>query len=340
MRVKIKLEDYLKTAGTGDTDKEKQAREFEKMVETALRNAVRSRKNTAEGGGTEKSDDDGGKIVENEKKTQLETDLGDMKKEYDGNKKFTFGDTTIKKFTPKEFDGKTDEEISAEANEKYAAGAEREKRELERKSLKAADKLEKSLPDVDDAKEKAIDKLVKELENDYEQIKNSAVKRGLGRSSVLSGQTEALTNGFYEDKAETERSAADKKQKIADEIADIKDELYYAIKNLDEETAEKIANEVRSLTEKRDAEKKKVDEYNKEQEEKYLEKIEESEQNGVKFDEKLTDEYAEYYGNKFRRILRYYKEFGSDAVKEAEKDKDFIVSHLDEEGYKNLLRYL
>ena len=81
MRVKIKLEDYLKTAGTGDTDKEKQAREFEKMVETALRNAVRSRKNTAEGGGTEKSDDDGGKIVENEKKTQLETDLGDMKKE-------------------------------------------------------------------------------------------------------------------------------------------------------------------------------------------------------------------------------------------------------------------
>lgn len=340
MKVKIKLEDYLKNAGIDTIDKEKKARDFEKMVEDALKNAVRGRKTTENVGKTDKPDDDGGKIVENEKKTQLETDLDDMKKEYDGKKKYTFGDTTIKKFTPKEFDGKTDEEISAEANEKYAPKAEREKSELERKSRKAADKLEKSLPDVDDAKEKTIEKLMKELENDYEQAKNSAVKRGIGRSSIFSGQTEALTDGFYADKAETERSAANKKQKIADEIADIKDELYYAIKNLDEETAEKIANEVRSLTEKRDAERKRVDDYNKEQEEKYLEKIEESEQNGVKFDEKLTDEYAEYYGNKFKRILKYYKGFGSDALKEAEKDKDFIVSHLDEDGYKNLLKYL
>lgn len=340
MKVKIKLEDYLKNAGIGTIDKEKQARDFEKMVEDALRNAVKSRNNTGNGGGTDKPSDDGGKIVENEKKTQLETDLGDMEKEYEGKKKFTFGDTTIKKFTPKEFDGKTDEEISAEANEKYAPKAEREKSELERKSQKAADKLEKSLPDVDDAKEKALEKLLRELEDDYEQTKNSAVKRGIGRSSILSGQTEALTDGFYADKAETEQSAANKKQKIANEIADIKDELYYAIKNLDEETAEKIANEVRSLTEKRDAEKKKVDDYNKEQEEKYLERIEESEKNGVKFDEKLTDEYAEYYGNKFRRILQYYREFGENALKEAEKDKDFIVLHLDEGGYKNLLEYL
>ena len=45
-------------------------------------------------------------------------------------------------------------------------------------------------------------------------------------------------------------------------------------------------------------------------------------------------------GNKFKRILKYYKEFGKDALKEAEKDKDFIVSHLDEDGYKNLLKYL
>ena len=340
MKVKIKLEDYLKNTGTGTIDKEKQARDFEKMVEDALKTAVRDRKNTENDGGTGKSGEDGGNIVENEKKNQLETELDDMKKDYDGKKKYTFGDTTIKKFTPKEYDGKTDEEISSEANEKYTPKAEREKRELERKSQKAADKLEKSLPDVDDAKEKALEKLLRELENDYEQAKNSAVKRGIGRSSILSGQTEALADGFYADKAQTEQSAAKKKQKIADEIADIKDELYYAIKNLDEETAEKIANEVRSLTEKRDAEKKKVDDYNKEQEEKYLEKIEESEKNGVKFDEKLTDEYAEYYGNKFKRILGYYKEFGDDAFKEAEKDKDFIVSHLDEDGYKNLLEYL
>lgn len=168
MKVKIKLEDYLKNAGIGTIDKEKKARDFEKMVEDALKNAVRGRKTTENGGKTDKPDDDGGKIVENEKKTQLETDLDDMKKEYDGKKKYTFGDTTIKKFTPKEFDGKTDEEISAEANEKYAPKAEREKSELERKSRKAADKLEKSLPDVDDAKEKTIEKLMKELENDYE----------------------------------------------------------------------------------------------------------------------------------------------------------------------------
>ena len=101
MKVKIKLEDYLKNAGIGTIDKEKKARDFEKMVEDALKNAVRGRKTTENGGKTDKHDDDGGKIVENEKKTQLETDLDDMKKEYDGKKKYTFGDTTIKKFTPK-----------------------------------------------------------------------------------------------------------------------------------------------------------------------------------------------------------------------------------------------
>lgn len=68
MKVKIKLEDYLKTAGTGDTDKEKKAREFEKMVETALRNAVRSRKNTAEGGGTENRTTTAGKSLKTRRK--------------------------------------------------------------------------------------------------------------------------------------------------------------------------------------------------------------------------------------------------------------------------------
>ena len=66
MKVKIKLEDYLKNAGIGTIDKEKKARDFEKMVEDALKNAVRGRKTTENGGKTDKPDDDGGKIVENE----------------------------------------------------------------------------------------------------------------------------------------------------------------------------------------------------------------------------------------------------------------------------------
>ena len=71
MKVKIKLEDYLKNAGIGTIDKEKKARDFEKMVEDALKNAVRGRKTTENGGKTDKPDDDGGKIVEIGKHEEL-----------------------------------------------------------------------------------------------------------------------------------------------------------------------------------------------------------------------------------------------------------------------------
>ena len=106
------------------------------------------------------------------------------------------------------------------------------------------------------------------------------------------------------------------------------------------ETAEKIKAEIEKVTEKRDAEKAKVDEYNRAQKEKYDAQIKASEANGVKYDEKLTKEYAAYYGNKFRALYKYYVGLGEKAAEQAVKDKAFIVENLDENGYNTLLKYL
>lgn len=201
---------------------------------------------------------------------------------------------------------------------------------------KLADEITKAETDKKDK----LAKLDSDYADEYETVKNSMVKRGMGRSSVFGGEAEALKNALDAGKTSVNESAEDKKRTLRQNIDDANDELYRKIKNLDAETAEKIKAEIEKVTEKRDAEKAKVDEYNRAQKEKYDAQIKASEANGVKYDEKLTKEYAAYYGNKFRALYKYYVGLGEKAAEQAVKDKAFIVENLDENGYNTLLKYL
>ena len=333
MKKSVKLRDFLSAAGIADEDKETQYKNFEKTVTRALKKVF----------GKEPAGDNSATATVSstaDKKTELQNELDNLKKDYENNKEHTFGGVTIKDYEPKDFNGKTDEEIRKEATDKYEPALSREKEDLTEKNNVSVRKLADEITKAETDKKDKLAKLDSDYADKYETVKNSMVKRGMGRSSVFGGEAEALKNALDAGKTSVNESAEDKKKTLRQNIDDANDELYRKIKNLDAETAEKIKAEIEKVTEKRDAEKAKVDEYNRAQKEKYDAQIKASEANGVKYDEKLTKEYAAYYGNKFRVLYKYYVGLGEKAAEQAVKDKAFIVENLDENGYNTLLKYL
>lgn len=313
-----------------DNDK-KYRKDFEKAVNDY---ADEKKKNNVGSGVNEKAN------AETEAKTKLKNELDDLKSEYEKKTERTFGGVTIKDYEPEKFEGKTDEEIRGDAENKYIPAAEREKDTLYMKKQNAIDKLASGISDAEREKNQKIDKLESDYANDFENVKNSAVKRGLGRSSILDGQLESLAEGLKSDKSDAYETAENKKDKIKNNIASIREELYNAIKNLDDETAEKVKSEVDKLTAQREKEREQTEQRNQKKKEAYDKQVAESEKNGVKYDEKLTDEYSDYYGEKFKKLFSYYKKMGAKGKDEVVKDKDFIVDNIDENGYNLLLSYM
>lgn len=313
-----------------DNDK-KYRKDFEKAVNDY---ADEKKKNNVGSGVNEKAN------AETEAKTKLKNELDDLKSEYEKKTERTFGGVTIKDYEPEKFEGKTDEEIRGDAENKYIPAAEREKDTLYIKKQNAIDKLASGISDAEREKNQKIDKLESDYANDFENVKNSAVKRGLGRSSILDGQLESLAEGLESDKSDAYETAENKKDKIKNNIASIREELYNAIKNLDDETAEKVKSEVDKLTAQREKEREQTEQRNQKKKEAYDKQVAESEKNGVKYDEKLTDEYSDYYGGKFKKLFSYYKKMGAKGKDEVVKDKDFIVDNIDENGYNLLLSYM
>ncbi len=338
MKKSIKERDFLKAIGIADEDNETKEKNLMQKFTDAVSDYFRRNKND----GKTSENQNGANVAETdgEAKTKLKNELDDLNTKYANNKKHTFGGVTIDDYEPKEYDGKTDEQIRNEAAGKYRSDYNGKKNELMQKSEASVRKKTAELNDADEENAEKKAELDSAYFNDYETAKNSAVKRGLGRSSILEGVLDNLGESLENDKAEADENTETKKRKIKNEIADVKNELYVKIKNLDDDIADKVNDEIERLTEIRNKEKAKVDSYNEAQKKKRDEKIKAAEANGVKYDEKLTKEYAEYYGDKFNAIYSYYVGLGKKAREEAVKDKDFIVQNLDEAGYKNLLNYL
>lgn len=308
---------------------------YAKNFEAAVKDYAKDKKKKVQGPGVNDKANS-----ETDAKTKLKNELNDLKSDYEKITERTFGGVTIKDYEPEIFDGKTDEEIRSDAENKYLPAAEREKESLVRKKNNSIDKLAAGIGDAEHEKNEKIDKLESDYADDFEKVKNSAVKRGLARSSILDGELSGLAEGLENDKNDAEETAENKKDKIRNNIAATKEELYYAIRDLDEETAEKIKNEINKLTSAREKEREQTEQRNRKKKEAYDKQVAASEKNGVKYDEKLTDEYSAYYGEKFKKLFSYYKKMGAKGKDEVIKDKDFIVENIDEDGYKLLLGYM
>lgn len=274
-----------------------------------------------------------------EDKNELVRKLDKIQKDYESQEYYTYGGEKIKKFRPETYEGKTDEQIRAEAEKAYKPSYENEKKQAENdyeeKKADADKEYEKSEKAAAEKAEKTLNEYAAETEN----AKNGAVKRGLSRSSIIGGLIDEIEKSKAEYQKNEGAAKADRKETAETE----KDELEQAfLKDLEKIRARKednVSKYVKTATADREREAETVKKRNKNNEsrqKKAFEKL--GFEDGI-LDETLTDEYISAYAEKFKTLLDYYKT-QTDKAKKLSEDKAFVESYIGKDGYEYLKKFV
>lgn len=272
-------------------------------------------------------------------KNELVQKLDKIQKDYESQEYYTYGGEKIKKLKPETYEGKTDEQIKAEAEKAYKPSYESEKKQAETdyeekkaEADKAYERNEKT------AEEKAIKAL-----NDYaaetENAKNDAVKRGLSRSSIIGGLIDEIEKSKAEYQKNEEAAKADRKEAAETEKDELEEAFLKDLEKIRSKNENNVAKYVKTATAEREKEAeamKKRNESNVSKQKKAFEKL--GFEDGV-LDETLTDEYISAYAEKFKTLLDYYKT-QADKTKKLADDKAFVESYIGKDGYEYLKKFV
>lgn len=261
---------------------------------------------------------------ENEKR-KLDERIKELQKQADEIYKKSEEQKNAYKFDEMEYDGRSDDELRAQAekdiNEKYDLKADALIEENEQKDKALKEKQEEIALNAE--------KLNEATENRYEAAKenasNDAIKRGIARSSIISG----ILKEYDKEKltAIENRSATAEKQisDIDDRISELQQGLNASLKKYDMEKAIEINEKLDELKAEREKKNAEVLKYNNQ-----------VKQNLLKYADKLKeaageDEYAKQIGDIKRQmafsIADYY----------AGLDKQTAINDFEKSGYDKLL---
>ena len=70
-----------------------------------------------------------------------------------------------------------------------------------------------------------------------------------------------------------------------------------------------------------------------------IKEIEKLKKEGYDIDETQSEEYKAMITEKTKALYSYYYAFGEDALKELQKDREFVESNIGANGYDSLIRY-
>lgn len=280
--------------------------------------------------------------AEDEKKALKEeiiAKLIELQKKYDDSDRETFKGNAVKKLVLKEDDTPSDEELLSIARQTYAPAADVKKRELVFGTDKKKDDFASKIAKIEASAKQNEENINKTYENAKEEAVNAAVKRGVGRSSIVSGKIDEIEN---EKNKKIASASFEKDGRIAEinaDIANAEEELRLALEKLDDETARKVAEKLTTLTEKRKKERESIEKYNAGQIKEREEKLAQLQRKGITTAETKSDEYIEMFGDKFRTLYRYYYPMGKDARNEIISDREMIEKYYGERGYNLLLSF-
>ena len=272
-------------------------------------------------------------------KNELVQKLDKIQKDYESQEYYTYGGEKIKKLKPETYEGKTDEQIKAEAEKAYKPSYESEKKQAEtdyeEKKAKADKEYEKSEKTAAEKAEKALNDYAAETEN----AKNDAVKRGLSRSSIIGGLIDEIEKSKAEYQKNEEAAKADRKEAAETEKDELEEAFLKDLEKIRSKNENNVAKYVKTATAEREKEAeavKKRNESNESKQKKAFEKL--GFEDGV-LDETLTDEYISAYAEKFKTLLDYYKT-QADKAKKLADDKAFVESYIGKDGYEYLKKFV
>ena len=272
-------------------------------------------------------------------KNELVQKLDKIQKDYESQEYYTYGGEKIKKLKPETYEGKTDEQIKAEAEKAYKPSYESEKKQAEtdyeEKKAEADKEYEKSEKTAAEKAEKALNDYAAETEN----AKNDAVKRGLSRSSIIGGLIDEIEKSKAEYQKNEESAKADRKEAAETEKDELEEAFLKDLEKIRSKNENNVAKYVKTATAEREKEAEAVKKRNESNESKQKKAFEElGFEDGV-LDETLTDEYISAYAEKFKTLLDYYKT-QADKTKKLADDKAFVESYIGKDGYEYLKKFV
>ena len=237
----------------------------------------------------------------NEKKEKALKEIGDLHDEY---KNKTLADTKELKLDRLEYEAPSDDELLKEAQrslaDKYAAKRSAASTDAENKRRSLAEAVAEASKTAAAEKKAVDDNYGKALS----EIENSAIKRGIARSSIAQGAVNELAGDTAAKKQEIDEKANAKKADISEKISSLEDELKNVLSGLDESEQKEIEEAFSKL--------RKASEDKAEEVRKYNNSLEEKEKNYAlkTFDAPTSERLAEikddYDRKKLKIALDYY----------------------------------
>ena len=238
-------------------------------------------------------------------------------------------------------DERTDDELEKQAEENARKKVENENRELEKTT---AEKIG-DLSGKAENKKNALSESEREISARYDEAKkqasNEALKRGLGRSSIILNLIKEYDEGKFKDIGERKSVAAKELEEIDGEIERLGKELKNSLEKTDLKTAFELNELLTELKKSRDEANEKALVYNNTLAGKLADFRRKIENSG---DPEMIVENARaqsdaYYDEMLKKIVAYYSKLDSDSVA-----KDFETGGYDSifspETYKKLKTYV
>ena len=238
---------------------------------------------------------------ENEKKKKAFKEIEAIHNEY---KDKTLADTGKLDLKRLEYVAPSDDELYSEAErslaDKYAQKRAAASSDAVKKKKTLSDALEEAIKTAE-ADKKAVDENYGKKSSDVE---NSAIKRGLARSSIAQGAINDLAMAGAAKKQEIDDRTSEKKASLSEQLSAIESELQSVLSGLDESEKKEVEDAFSKL--------KKASEERAEEVEKYNNSVQEKEKNFAlkTFDaptqERLAEIQEEYERKKLKIALDYY----------------------------------
>ncbi len=275
-------------------------------------------------------------LATEDNKRALIEDLGEIEEAYKKSPYKTYDGAKIANLQELEYDAPTDEEILRAAEEIYGKAKEESSAKLKSTASEKISGLENSKTRASETADASAAKIAEAAEKAKTDAENQALKRGIGRSSIILEELNGIDNSALKATGEVYGDLQKEIASIDDKIYALQDDLGAALDKLDVDTATKINNKVKELKAEREEKLMAVTKYNNDIKANTAKAMTNAAKAGADIAEENSDEYITQNSEKIKRLYSYYYDFGDDAIEEIEKDKDFITSHVGLSGYNYL----
>lgn len=238
-------------------------------------------------------------------------------------------------------DDTSDEELKQKASDEINNTMAAEKDRLSQETDEKVERLQQKVENENAALEQSKAR----IEERYDQAKKSAsdeaIKRGMGRSSVILNILKNYDGEKLDDVASTESAAAAELKAIDDEIASLNGELKTTLEKMDMESAFKINERLDELKEARQKTNDAVLKYNNMLSEKlikYRDQLESSDY-GKNLINSAREQSNAYYDQMIKTLVGYYAGLSTEEVKEDFANGDY-ASLFSPSAYKKIKTYV